>query len=102
MNVNKARGVSLVVSAIALAFVFAPRPGLAASAADIDRQVTAALADLYAKSPTAKMLSEQAKGVLVFPSIVFLRFLPGFPGVIRTVGRSGSAARLRTRQIESI
>ena len=46
------------------------RPAGAATAAKIDANVTTALKQLYAGSPTAKMLGEKAKGVLVFPGIV--------------------------------
>jgi lipid-binding SYLF domain-containing protein len=42
----------------------------AATAAKIDENVTAALKRLYAESPTAKMLGEKAKGILVFPGIL--------------------------------
>ncbi len=45
-------------------------PALAASAQKIDQGVTAALKRLYAESPTAKMLGQQAKGILVFPGVV--------------------------------
>ncbi len=41
----------------------------AASAAEINSEVEAALNSLYATSPSAKTLSEKAAGVLVFPSI---------------------------------
>lgn len=37
--------------------------------ATIDRDVTAAIADLYAKNPGTRVLGEQAKAILVFPSI---------------------------------
>lgn len=46
------------------------RPAGAATAEKIDQSVTAALKRLYAESPTAKMLGEKAKGILVFPGIV--------------------------------
>lgn len=47
-------------------------PSLAAAdtAAEIDRDATAALDKLYAVSPAAAELSKIAKGVLIFPSIV--------------------------------
>jgi|SRR5208283_1782195 len=46
------------------------RPALAASASEINRNVTQSLTTLYHTTPGAKALAEQAKGVLVFPSIV--------------------------------
>jgi lipid-binding SYLF domain-containing protein len=46
------------------------RVALAASASEIDRNATEALETLYANTPDAKDLATQAKGILVFPSIV--------------------------------
>jgi lipid-binding SYLF domain-containing protein len=43
---------------------------LAASASEIDRNVTAALQTLYQTTPGAKTLANQAKGILVFPDMV--------------------------------
>ena len=43
---------------------------LANSPADITRDSYAALQDLYANNPEAKILSKRAKGILVFPGIV--------------------------------
>jgi lipid-binding SYLF domain-containing protein len=43
---------------------------LAASASEIDHNVTAALRTLYANTPGALDLAKQAKGVLVFPNII--------------------------------
>jgi lipid-binding SYLF domain-containing protein len=42
----------------------------AASAQEINRGVTAALASLYTTSPEARMLAAKAKAILVFPEIV--------------------------------
>ena len=47
-----------------------PRPSLAATAAEIDRDVDSALQTLYRTTPTARQLAKVAKGVLVFPSVV--------------------------------
>ena len=49
----------------------------AASAAEIDRDVEAALKELYVSSPAAKDLSTTAKAILVFPSIVKGGFMVG-------------------------
>ena len=40
-----------------------PDPAIAASAAEIDRDVNAALKSLYVSSPVAKELSTKAKGI---------------------------------------
>ena len=50
---------------------------LAGSAADITRESSAALQDLYANNPQAKQLARRAKGILVFPGIVKAGFLVG-------------------------
>ncbi|MDX2495963.1 MAG: lipid-binding SYLF domain-containing protein, partial [Desulfuromusa sp.] len=50
--------------------LLSPQPVAAASSAQIDRDVKAALEDLYASSPAAKTLSSDAKAVLVFPDVV--------------------------------
>jgi lipid-binding SYLF domain-containing protein len=52
-------------------------PAGAGSAAEIDRDVDAALARLYASIPQARQLGNQARGVLVFPGIVKAGFLFG-------------------------
>ena len=54
-----------------------PCTAFAASAAEIDRDVTAALKHLYDQFPAAKTVGETAKGILVFPSIVKGGFIVG-------------------------
>jgi lipid-binding SYLF domain-containing protein len=54
-----------------------PDPAVAASAAEINRDVSSALKELYAKSPSAKIMGEKAKGILVFPAIVKGGFIVG-------------------------
>jgi lipid-binding SYLF domain-containing protein len=49
----------------------------AATAAEIRREASAALNKLYASTPKAKELAANAKGILVFPSIVKAGFLVG-------------------------
>jgi len=61
--------------ALATALILSGNAALAASAAEIDRDVTAALQTLYANTPGAKDLGNQAKGILVFPNIVKGGFL---------------------------
>jgi lipid-binding SYLF domain-containing protein len=50
--------------------VFIPTEGLAASASEIDRNVTASLRTLYNNNQGAKALADKAVGMLVFPNIV--------------------------------
>jgi lipid-binding SYLF domain-containing protein len=45
-------------------------PAMADTAAQIDKDVNAALQKLYTQTPAAKDLSKVAKGILVFPSII--------------------------------
>jgi lipid-binding SYLF domain-containing protein len=54
-----------------------PDSAIAASAAEIDRDVNAALKELYVSSPVAKDLSAKAKAILIFPSIVKGGFMVG-------------------------
>lgn len=81
---------------IALAIVLAVmswggrQPALAASAAEIDREVDAALQTLYERVPSAKTLGDQAKGVLMFPDIVKAGFIVG--------GQYGTGARRENGQ----
>src|SRR5262245_6869735 len=76
-----------------LIFIAALTPGaaFAASAAEIDRDVTTALKNLYEQSPAAKTLGGTAKGILVFPSIVKGGFIVGGEygnGALRKDGRT--------------
>jgi lipid-binding SYLF domain-containing protein len=52
----------------------------AASRAEIDKDVSAALKNLYAVNPTAKTLGAKAKAVLVFPSVWKAGFIVGAQG----------------------
>jgi len=54
-----------------------PRPAGAASAADLTRDSAAELNKLYARQPSAKVLREKAKGILVFPSMMKAGFMFG-------------------------
>jgi lipid-binding SYLF domain-containing protein len=61
----------LILSAVIVsANLVSPQSVNAASAAEIDRDVNAALQKLYSSSPAAKELSTIAKGILVFPDII--------------------------------
>ena len=66
-----------IILGIATMAILNPCPAIAASSAEIDRDVDFALQKLYESSPEAKMLSGQAKGILVFPSIVKAGFIFG-------------------------
>lgn len=69
-------GILSVVAFIAGALI-GPSTAFAGSAAELDREVMNALQDLYAKSSTAKVLGEKAKGILVFPGIYKGGFIVG-------------------------
>ncbi len=64
---------------------------LAASASEINRDVDAALKTLFAKSPSAKALSEKAKAIRVFPIITKAGFIVGGQygeGALREKGKT--------------
>jgi len=67
----------LLVFAFGAASLAAAKSAEAASAAEINRSVNSALASLYAKTPSAKVLGEKAQGILVFPSITKGGFMVG-------------------------
>lgn len=46
-------------------------------AAQIDRDVDAALNTLYENTPSAKLLASRAKGILVFPGVFKAGFIDG-------------------------
>jgi len=67
------------------------RPLQAASAAELDREASAALSKLSGRQPSAKVLSQKAKGILVFPTMVKAGFMFGGQvgeGVLRKNGRT--------------
>jgi lipid-binding SYLF domain-containing protein len=69
----------------------APQDTLAASPAEIDAEVDAALVRFYAEVPAAKDLAKKAKGILIFPSVVKAGFGVGGEygdGALRVGGRS--------------
>ena len=69
--------VPMIVITLLLAIATSPRLSEAASKADIDHDVDAALQKLYSSAPLARMLSEKARGILVFPGIVKGGFIVG-------------------------
>ena len=60
--------------------IAAPRAAMAADVAKIERDAKAALAELYAKTPAAKVLGDKAKAILVFPSILKAGLIIGGQG----------------------
>jgi len=84
------RSLTLACVVVTAAAWTAPRPARAASAAELTRESAAALRDLYAKQPSAKILGQKAAGILVFPGIVKAGFMFGGQigeGVLRKNGR---------------
>lgn len=83
-------GTALVL-AIAAATLISPSPAVAESAAGLEADANAALNKLYEGSPEARMLSEKATAILVFPDIVKAGFMVGAQygeGVLRKKGRT--------------
>jgi len=67
-----------------------PRPASAASAAELARESGAALNQLYARTASARVLGQKAKGILVFPAIYKAGFMFGGQigeGALRKNGR---------------
>jgi len=79
-------------SLLLLAFVaLPPRPARAASAATINREATAALKKLYRTNEAAKLIGQQAKAVLIFPSVGKAGFIFGGQygnGALRREGKT--------------
>ena len=69
-----------------------PNQTLAASAEEPDRDCQAALEALYASASSAKVLSEKAKAVLVFPAITKAGFIVGGQYGEGTLFKSGKTA----------
>jgi lipid-binding SYLF domain-containing protein len=85
----------LVAGLLTLVLVTAPwmsvSPALAASAAEINKNASAALAKLYQTVPEARSLGAKAKGILIFPSVVKAGFMFGAEygeGVLRRGGKN--------------
>ncbi len=71
--------------------VMVPRLAIADTEAEIDRDVDAALLELYESSPTAKEFSKVARGILVFPDVVKAGLIVGAQygtGALRVDGKS--------------
>jgi len=81
-------GLMLLMAVFVLTF---PRMAFAATAGEIDRDVTNALTKLYQTNPAAKKLSKISKGILVFPSIIKGGFIVGGEygeGALRVGGKT--------------
>jgi lipid-binding SYLF domain-containing protein len=77
----------LGLGAAALGPMLLSRAALAASASELAREAKASLAQLYATTPSARVLGEKAKGILVFPVMVKAGFMFG--------GQIGEGAMLK-------
>lgn len=76
---------------LAALLIQAPRTCLAATAGEINRDVSNALTVLYRTTPAAKEMASIAKGVLVFPSIIKGGFIIGGQygeGALRVGGKT--------------
>lgn len=71
---------TLLITAVTITILIAPRPAMAADAEAIERDSKAALAKLYETNPAANMLGEKAKAILVFPSILKAGLIIGGQG----------------------
>src|SRR5438067_4460078 len=65
---------------VVLLLALRPEPASAASAKKIAGDASAALQQLYATTPAAKVLGSQAKAILVFPRILKAGFMVGAQG----------------------
>ena len=89
MRPNRLSTLACVVMMAALASTV-PRAARAATAADLTRGSAAELNKLYARQPSAKILGQKAKGILVFPAMVKAGFMFGGQigeGALRKNGR---------------
>jgi lipid-binding SYLF domain-containing protein len=83
---------STLASAVIVAGLLAivPRTVRAATATELTRDSATELSKLYARQPSAKLLGEKAKGILVFPSMKKAGFMFGGQigeGALRKNGR---------------
>jgi lipid-binding SYLF domain-containing protein len=88
---NARRGAGLLAVALAMTVTVEAEPASAASAAEINRDVDAAVAAMYAAVPDTRQLASRAKAVLVFPSIIKAGFLFGAQygeGALRQRGKT--------------
>jgi lipid-binding SYLF domain-containing protein len=84
-------GIALL-AAIAVAAPPLVEPAVAASARELEVEGRAALRELYATQPSAKLLASKAKAILVFPSILKAGFMFG--------GQIGEGVRLEKDKVK--
>lgn len=83
--------------AVLVTILMSRGPAMAADAAEIDRDASAALALLYQTTPAAAQLAPTAKAILIFPSIVKAGFIVGAQyggGALRKGGKSVAYYRM--------
>ncbi len=83
-------GTGLMLAMMATLLI-APRSAAAASMAEVDADVDAALSRLYGTVPEARALEARARGILVFPNIVKVGFIGGAQfgeGALRVGGKT--------------
>ena len=76
MTITRRDAMAGFISATGLTLALV-EPASAASASDLIRSSDAALANLYANQPKARLLRNRAKAILIFPSIVKAGFIVG-------------------------
>ena len=82
---------TMLIIGLAVTTMISPSMAIAASKAEIDRDVDASLKILLESEPDAKLLAEKAVGILVFPSIVKGGFIVGAmygEGALRVKGKT--------------
>lgn len=72
--------ISILFATVMAVTLAQPGRALAADVAKIEADAKAALAELYATTPAAKVLGDKAKAVLVFPSILKAGLIIGGQG----------------------
>ena len=89
---NARLGAGLLTMALATLFgTMTASSAVAASAAEINRDVNRAIELMYAKDPNTRKLAERAKAVLIFPRIVKAGFIFGAQygeGALREKGKT--------------
>jgi lipid-binding SYLF domain-containing protein len=88
---------AVLLLAVLVTILMSRAPAMAADAAEIDRDASAALALLYQTTPAAEQLAPRAKAILIFPSIVKAGFLVGAQygdGALRRGGRTVAYYRM--------
>lgn len=91
------RKMTVMAGLLVVAAVVAPaatRPAAAASERELVANGRAALRDLYAKQPSAKLLGSKAKAVLVFPTMLKAGFMFG--------GQIGEGVRFQGQRVTGL